>query len=229
MVQIIQEKRNPSFGEKFSNAVGGGLQVGNQIMQGAQTQQAQQKRNEQIKKLTGMDVAPEFQEKAFEAAMQRQLQKEKYGFESDKAAEKLKGEKLEEDESKQITQDAFNRLVDLYPSLGRGSNIMGMFGGKTAEKSGEFTSLTGALESHLVEMVNKGTLSNARFNYITETLLPKPTDTRDTIKGKLKGLAQILNLDSGKLGGGIAKNNSSSSSIGSNQRKPLSSFSIGAK
>ena len=131
------------------------------------------------------------------------------------------GEKLKKGEdAKKITQDAFNRIVDIIPHVGRGSDFMGMFGGKTAEKSGEFSSLTGALESHLVEMVNKGTLSNTRFKYITETLLPKPTDTQDTIKGKMKGLAAILDLDSGKLGGGSLKQGS----VGQQNRPPLSQF-----
>lgn len=227
MIQIIQEKRKPSFGEKFSNAIGTGIQGANQIMQGLEANNQAAQRRAQLQSLTGIDAPEEFQQKAFEAAMQRQLQKEKYGYEADIAAQKLKGEKNEEQEAHQLTQNAFNRLVDLYPSLGRGSDILGYFGGKTAEKSGEFTSLTGALESHLVEMVNRGTLSNTRFKYITENLLPKPTDTRDTIKGKLKGLAQILNLDMGKLGGGTLKNTSDTTKTG--ERKPLSSFSIGAK
>ena len=226
MLQVIQERKKPSFGEKFSRAVGTGLEMGNQFMKEQQSEKLKEEKNKQLQQLTGMDLSslpPEMQQKAFEHAMQKQLQEQKYGFESEKTARKLREEQAEKDESHQITQDAFNRLVDLYPSLGRGSDILGMFGGKTAEKSGEFTSLTGALESHLVEMVNKGTLSNTRFKYITETLLPKPTDTRDTIKGKLKGLAQILNLDIGKLGG-------KSGSIGGTnkqERPPLSSFRIG--
>lgn len=228
MVQIIQERRKPSFGEKFSKAVGTGIEMGSQFMKEHEAQQEKESRNQQLQQLTGMDLSklsPEMQQKAFDFAMQKQLQEQKYGFEADKAARKLREDQNEKDESHQITQDAFNRLVDLVPHLGRGSDIMGIFGGKTAERSGEFTSLTGALESHLVEMVNKGTLSNTRFKYITETLLPKPTDTQDTIRGKLKGLAQILNLDSEKLGGGTSKDGS----MGANQRPPLSSFKIGAR
>ncbi|MCF1193333.1 hypothetical protein LRR18_17220, partial [Mangrovimonas sp. AS39] len=70
---------------------------------------------------------------------------------------------------------------------------------------------------------------NARFEYITQTLLPKPTDTQDEIKGKMKGLALVLDLDPSGIGGGILQNKPSSGSVGSNQRPPLSSFSIGAK
>lgn len=105
---------------------------------------------------------------------------------------------IKEDESIQTGQEALNRMTEILNEgkLGFGSKLRGKaFGGQTAENVGEFESLSGALESLLVDKVSRGTLSNARFKYITETLLPKANDREATIKGKLKALSKELNLD----------------------------------
>lgn len=219
MVQILPAKRGSSFGQKFSNAVGTGIQGASQLYQQKQAQEQQQQRNSQLQKLTGMDISslPEnMQQEVLKSVFAKELQGEKYGFENEKAGQKLRGEQEEKNASKKITQGAFDRIAQLIPKVGKGSGVLGMFGGKQAEYSGEFSSLTGALESHLVDMVNKGTLSNTRFKYITETLLPKPTDTQDEIKGKMKGLAQILDLDPSVLGSGPISKQS--------DRPPLTAF-----
>src|ERR1700690_2744777 len=116
--------------------------------------------------------------------------------------ERMQKQKLSE-ESK-VGQDSFNRMAQLLKrgNIGLGSGVKGsVLGGKTAEEVGEFNSLTGALEAMLVDRVSRGTLSNARFKYITESLLPKATDRQSTIKGKLKALAKTLGLDPGALTG----------------------------
>lgn len=107
------------------------------------------------------------------------------------------------EETKRIGQTSFNRMGELLKEgkLGLGSKVKGaVFGGKTAEDVGEFESLTGAIEAMLVDRVNRGTLSNSRFNYITKTLIPRPNDRQATIKGKLKALARELDLDPAALG-----------------------------
>lgn len=111
--------------------------------------------------------------------------------------ERIGKQKLSEE--KKLGQQSFDRMAELLNmgNLGFGSEVKGkVFGGKTAEDVGEFNSLSGALESMLVDRVSRGTLSNARFKYITETLLPKPTDREATIRGKMKGLARELGLNS---------------------------------
>lgn len=123
--------------------------------------------------------------------------KEKNAVSKIKSVKEEKEEK--EEESKKVTQEAFNDIAKLVNKAGRGTGFLSMFGGENARTLGEFTSLTGALESLLVEKVNRGALSNTRFKYITETLLPKPTDPQNKIKGKLKGLATILGLDATEL------------------------------
>lgn len=113
----------------------------------------------------------------------------------DKRANKKTDSKIKEEEnSKAVTQKAFDDLAKLIPKVGRSGVLQSKFG-YGSQPYAEFSSLTGALESLLVEKVNKGALSNTRFKYITETLLPKPSDTQSEIKGKLKGLATILELD----------------------------------
>jgi hypothetical protein len=103
----------------------------------------------------------------------------------------------------QTAQNAFNEMAKLLKdgNLGLGSEVYStILGGKTAQDVGQFRSLSGALESILLKMVNKGTLSNTRFNYIKDELLPKPSDRDETIKGKMIGLSKILNLDPSELG-----------------------------
>ena len=107
-----------------------------------------------------------------------------------------------EAEEAKSAQHVFDELSGLVNEVGRTGAITGNLGlGKTGKAYAKFTSLTGGLESALVEMVNRGTLSNVRFKYITETLLPKPHDTQEQIRGKLEGLAELLELDSSALTG----------------------------
>lgn len=215
MVQIIKERRSPSVAEKFAQAFSGAAQgvagfLGNQ-RQNELKQQQEQTRNKQLQELTGMDLSslpPELQQKAFEYAMQSRNKEQEIGLKGklDQERDALKFQNAmqkgnpEEEQAQETAQKSFNRMAELIPSLGRGSGIKSFFGGETAEKTGEFTSLSGALEALLVDKVSRGTLSNSRFKYITENLLPTPTDTQAEIKGKLKGLAEILNLDPSALG-----------------------------
>jgi len=109
-----------------------------------------------------------------------------------------KAEAEQEQQRKDMVQRSFDRLVELVPNVGKVKSAL-KISPSVRESIGEFNSLTGALESLFVEMVNKGTLSNVRFKYITEQLLPKASDTKATIRGKLKGIAIELGLDAGNL------------------------------
>jgi len=57
MVQIIQENRQPSFGEKFSKALGTGLQMGNQMMEKHKQDVMNTQSIEAGKQLLGMDLS----------------------------------------------------------------------------------------------------------------------------------------------------------------------------
>jgi hypothetical protein len=124
----------------------------------------------------------------------------------------------EEKKAKEITQKSFDELVNLIPEVGRSGILTSKLGGDTAKSFAKFQTLTGALESHLVELVNRGTLSNTRFKYITEQLLPKPSDSQKEIQGKLEGLALMLDLDATALGVEPSKD--------SKGRPSLSSFEV---
>lgn len=119
--------------------------------------------------------------------------------------------KLKEDKAgpsdTRIAQSSYNRLVDILKDnrIGYGSEFTSYVNGNTAEDIGEFKTLLGTMESILKEKVSKGVLSKDRFNYIIKELLPTPYDRQATIRGKLKGLAQVLELDSSRLTGKKSK------------------------
>lgn len=132
---------------------------------------------------------------------------------------KAERDKAEEEINQKTVQKSFDEMVDLIPKIGR-SRVPGSYlGGDIAKRFSQFTSLSGALESLLVEKVNRGTLAKERFKYITETLLPKPSDSQADIEGKLLGLATMLELDPGKLLGKPKEQEKDESG-----RPPLSSF-----
>ena len=116
-------------------------------------------------------------------------------------------EEKEEAETHQRTQQSFNRLTSLISDVGFASGATQYlpFAFKTREARGEFQSLLGNLESRLLELVSKGRLTDIRFNYIINQLLPTPNDTQSRIKGKMRGVARQLGLDIGVLGKGMTK------------------------
>lgn len=166
--------------------------------QGGERQLSQSQFDQQLgfpeQQAEGLDITPEkimALEAAGEHNMANSLARLYQGQEKERMHKKRQAEETK------VGQDAFNRMAELLRkgNLGLGSELKGKaLGGETAEDVGEFASLSGALESMLVDRVSRGTLSNARFKYITETLLPKPTDRQATIKGKMKALARELNL-----------------------------------
>lgn len=100
MVQIIQENRKPSFGEKFSQAVGTGLGLGSEIMQRRSEQEA-------LSNILGPEAANlprDFQKMAYQSQLQRQ-----------QLSEKLQGEDLLEQESLKTLENAFGkRFSDVF-------------------------------------------------------------------------------------------------------------------
>lgn len=231
MVQIIDENRyqKPSFARSIVGGLAQGLPAAIEKYQSNQKQKEQISQENEAAKRMGIDLSgfsPDQRKEIMKDALQgkRQdfstynkfknesdLQRQKYEYEKELEALKLKGkapdkttiEQQEKEQTQKTAQDAFNKMTKLLKggNLGRGSGIGSIFGGQQAKDVGEFTSLGGALEALLVDKVNRGTLSNTRFEYITKNLLPTPHDSDATIEGKLTGLAQILGLDSSELTG----------------------------
>lgn len=139
-------------------------------------------------------VMPQYQNpplKALQGLVQQGQQQQKQ--QQVQEAEQMKA--AAEQKEKETVKSVYDRLVELTPKVGYLKSYESYASPKTRENIGEFQALLGTMESELVKRVNKGTLSNARFNYITENLLPKPTDTQATIRGKLKGIARELEIE----------------------------------
>jgi hypothetical protein len=96
------------------------------------------------------------------------------------------------------TQVTLDRVKALLPNVGRKNYATSYLPfASTSQKSiAEFGTLMGSFESALKDRVSKGTLSNARFRYIVDDLLPSASDTIPTIEGKLAGIASQLELES---------------------------------
>jgi len=207
-------ERRPSTSEQFGEAFGRLEQgVSGHLFQQAQNESA----DKQLEELTGMNlrgVDPQTRKLMLESQLKGkerekehqnaiELQKQKYDFETKLKSGKNQEKIDENQEIRDIGQRSFDEMVGILKKgdIGIGSGIAAMFGGDIAKQSGKFNSLTGGLESMLVDMVSRGTLSNTRFKYITDTLLPKSTDSLAEIEGKLEGLAEVLKLDSSSLTG----------------------------
>lgn len=201
-LQILN--RDPSFGERLGQGLGQGIGEG---ISGRVNQYLQQKQNKSALEglrpfMEQLEFTPEQMDQFVNSAVPANIAAPLLGqigqqFAAQKAQQqKIKAVEDKAAEKKKVAQDALNRMAEITPDLGFGSKVKAKtFGGETAEKFGEFESLTGALEAELVDRVSRGTLSNSRFKYITETLIPKPNDREAIIRGKLKALSQELDLD----------------------------------
>lgn len=221
MVQIIQENRRPSGAERFSEALGRGAQQLNDFHQqrhkGLADEREFSEQNDRYKQLTGRNLSrdPKIREKEIDFALrgeldqnsivnkllgQQQLAKMQGNEPKEPSVAEKKFAKEQEDEAnvRRTAQTSFNTLNRLLKrgNVGFGSSAIGsVIGGDYARDVGEFQTAAGGLEAMLVDMVSRGTLSNSRFEYITENLLPKPTDRQATIEGKLKALGDLLGLE----------------------------------
>lgn len=108
-IQVLESNKKPSFGQKFSNAVGAGLQSGNQLMQQYQLQQQQAQEKEALRGLLGEEYANaprDFQKMAYESKLKQQEQ-----------AEKLQGE----ENQLKILEDTFGKkFADIYKTSSEG-------------------------------------------------------------------------------------------------------------
>src|SRR6188472_1687875 len=112
MIQVLPNRKGPSFGERINSGIGTGLQMGNQMMQANEAKKLEVQRAQKLSELTGMDLTgmpPEVQQKAFDYAMQKQLQEQKYGFEAEKAGQQLR----QESAPLQGAMDTLNRMKSL--------------------------------------------------------------------------------------------------------------------
>ena len=121
MPLIIEENKRPSFGQKFSNAVGAGLQGAGQLYQQQQQNQQQQLQKQAISKLLGEgseNLPLEFQKMAYESQLKQQ-----------QAANELQGKKDEKIKPFEGAFDILNRMKALRKkgNLGIGSTFSLLF------------------------------------------------------------------------------------------------------
>lgn len=150
---------------------------------------------EEAKNLAKFDTPAVAQAKIKERNIDRRI-KEKNDL-------KKQQEKEKDEMANDRAQKAFNRLVELIPKVGRSNVGYSYLGGESSESFGEFSSSLGLLENALADLVSRGKMTDTRFRYITQQLLPTPSDTQATIRGKLRGLARDLGLDPKVLGPAI--------------------------
>ena len=201
----LSNLEQPSFGERLGLGLGGAGQAAGQGIVDYYQRQKQEAQADKaadfISQLTGLDkemvkkMSPEDRKEAFKYAQNYGIEKLKQeGKVSQPTKEEVKAQ--EKQASAMRAQETIGNLRDLIEegNVGAQAYAQSYLPWASAAKEGvaEFDSMVGGLESSLVEMVNRGTLSNTRFKYITETLLPKSSDTVATIQGKLKGLEEIL-------------------------------------
>ena len=110
--------------------------------------------------------------------------------------------KQEGESSSQNIQGSFENLVGLLGSenIGVRTNLAQFFGDKALSEQAEFENSKINLIAELRDRVNKGVLSNQKFNYLIERL-PKFNERKASIRGKLLGVGKELGLDISSLGG----------------------------
>jgi len=205
MPQLQVLEQSPGFSQQLGQALGSGVGQGlSQGISGRLQEHLQARKNRSA--LEGL--SPMFKELGFDEGQLKTLVNSGISPEimisAMKANASIQKAKAGAEDQKKIAQDAFNRQSELLKkgNIGLGSKYKAvLLGGEAAEDVGEFESLGGSMESMLKDKVSKGVLSQARFKYIIETLLPKANDRDRTIRGKLKALAQQLDLDPSALTG----------------------------
>jgi len=206
--------RPESTGDRFAKAFSGaGQAIGQGVVKHFEEQKQKQQRAKSAQilfQLTGLDVNdlggadPETFRELVKLGAGKSLELDKIAgkerIEMIKADAKLAQQKQKEADTLEQVAGADNTINQLLEIVDRGSVGYGSvwqaslnpFAEQARGDTAEFDSLTGGLESHLVDLVSRGTLSNARFKYITQTLLPKSNDSVATIKGKLSGIRKVL-------------------------------------
>lgn len=235
MVTILPPvERKPTFGQRLSQGVGRGLEIGNQLMQ----QHQQKEQTKKLSELTGIDLAgvnPETQQSILKLVLEgRQglseqnnrfehetnLQNQKYSFEEQLMKNKplsqadLKAQKDSEETYNSLkgAQDSLNRMKSLRKkgNLGRGSAARGIFGGETAKNRGEYEQLGKSLIQYATNIPIRNRIE---FETLAEKLYDPSIPDKEA-EGILSAIERILN---NSLKGFSEQGNQTS-------KRPLSNF-----
>ena len=216
MVDIIPNRKGPSFGQKFSNAIGAGLQGVSQMYQQHQANEMQGQRNQQLNQLSGMDISalPEnMQQEILKAKFAKELQSDKYGFENQKKADELRGKQEENIKPLEGALDTVAQMRKLRKkgNLGIGTNYSPF--AETRKQAGEYEQLGKSLIQYASNIPIRNKLE---FETLAEELYdPSITDAR--AEGVLNAMERIIRNSIEAAGG-------SQESPQQQKRPPLSAF-----
>ena len=203
MINIIRRSQTkPSIGERFSKAVGQGLEAYDEYEKKEESKASMAKENAYAKKL-GLDLEgitnPKIREKAFEEAHKRDLQREKYGFESElseskyqrqgeEQAAKLKGEKSQKMAPFESGLQTVNEMRNLRKSgnLGIGASYSPF--GSTRKDAAQYEQLG----KSLISLASNIPIRNQQeFKTLAENLYD-PNITDASAEGILDAMENII-------------------------------------
>lgn len=209
MVSILPAE--DSFGSSLGSLLGGGIGfgIGNKMQQFQQQKQRKQQSSALSKLLdmpeehheSFMSLDPEYQKLLAQSYLKQKEIEKKNQAKSGVGAPGKMGP-----EEKAAIQSTFDRMSSMIggPMQRRTGKFFPTLDTASAEERGEFDTLGVQLESIFKDMVNKGTMSNSRFQFMLKNL-PTSSDAPATQKGKLKAIAKMLELDLGNIGVGEQK------------------------
>jgi hypothetical protein len=100
--------------------------------------------------------------------------------------------------NKPLIQNAFNRVDELVKK-GKTGMTLESFSPEGRQDRAELNGLGEIFIANLIPMINpKGTMSESRFKYI-KSLAPTGHDTDETIRGKVKSLKTLFEMDPSQL------------------------------
>ena len=215
MIQVLPAAK--TFGGEFAKALGGGAGKGFSESNDTQQRLKQEKLQEE-RENTKLQLQHQ---------MNKELQQQKYEFESEKAGRKLREEKEANIAPLQGAMDTLNRMKALRKkgNLGIGSTYS-LFG-ETRKEAGEYEQLGKSLIQYATNIPIRNRIE---FETLAENLYD-PTTTDAKAEGILNAMERIItnSLQSSGFEGSTSQNKTSNGSTGNNQRPPLSSFKIGAR
>ena len=211
MVQIIPTpKAKQSTAQRL---IGGALEMGTQMMGKREQLASIAKENEQLNKLTGMDMSGINDPEARKMLMTQSLQGQNKDMLAQSKLDRENQEKLAPLQSGLSTIEQMRNLRS-KGNLGRGSGVWGkLAGGDTARQSGEYEQLGKSLISLATNIPIRNRIE---FETLAEKLYD-PTIQDAEAEGILNAMERIIK---GNMGGLQNPSDSSNKS----DRPPLSSF-----
>jgi hypothetical protein len=189
-LQVLNSMQQPSYSSQLGSALGQGLGQG--LSQGIGQYFQMKRQKSQGSALAEYLGKPEMAQQL--GALSPEIQQE--------VARSAVRQKQEVASNKEAQQQSLNSLIGLSKKvsgtpLGLPISPNLRFGGE----AGEFESQKGQLVSAMRDLINKGILSNQKFQYIVNELLPSHRDKQSVKLHKLKAIGEQLGLDISSIEG----------------------------